>query len=601
MDELELRILVARVRQGALSRRGFIRILAGVGLSLPIAGQILMHAGAAHAASGRRMAYAPARRGGGGVLKLLMWQGPTLLNPHFAVGVKDIYGCRLFYQALADWDNDGNLIPVLAADVPTLENGGVARDGRSVTWSLKSNVQWHDGRPFTADDVMFNGEYGADPATATVTIGVYKDVRVEKLGTHKVRVHYAKPTPFWADPFVGSRGMMVPKHLFEGFKGARSREAPANLSPVGTGPYRFVEFLPGDLVRGALHAGYHEPNRPHFDAVEMKGGGDAVSAARAVLQTGEFDYAWNIQVEDEILRRLEQGGKGRVVILPTGSIEHIQLNAADPWSEVEGERSSAKSRHPVFSDRAVREALSLLVDRESVQKHIYGRTAAVSANFLNLPERFRSPNQQWEFSVEKANRLLDAAGWKPGSDGIRARDGRKLKLVFTTSINAPRQKTQAIVKQACRKAGIDLELKSVTASVYFSADAGNPDTSGRFTADMQMYNWTMGQPDPAYFMNMFCTSEIASKANKWIGRNSSRWRSDEFDALFSAAESELDPVKRAAMFIRMNDLAVESRYIIPIVTRAQVIAVGRNVQAQFSAWTSDTFLLQDWYKTPRPA
>jgi peptide/nickel transport system substrate-binding protein len=571
-------------------------MLAGAGLSLPIAAQLLMHAGVAQAAAGQRMAYKPTRRGGGGVLKLLMWQGPTLLNPHFASGVKDIYGCRLFYQPLADWDTDGNLVPVLAADIPTLENGGVARDGRSVVWNLKSGVQWHDGKPFTADDVVFNGEYASDPATATVTIGIYKDVRVEKLGAHKVRVHFAKPTPFWADPFVASRGMMVPKHLFEAYRGARSREAPANLSPVGTGPYRFVEFLPGDLVRGTLHAGYHEPDRPHFDAVEMKGGGDAVSAARAVLQTGEFDYAWNIQVEDEILQRLEKGGKGRVLVIQTGSIEHIQLNAADPWTEVDGERSSAKSRHPVFSDRAVREAFSLLVDRESIQKHIYGRTAAVSANFLNLPERFRSSNQKWEFNLDKANRVLDAAGWKPGADGIRARDGRKLKFLFTTSVNAPRQKTQAIVKQACRKAGMDIELKSVVASVYFSADPGNPDTLGKFGADIQMYNWTMGQPDPAYFMNMFCTSEIASKANKWIGRNSSRWRSDEFDGLFTAAESELDPVKRAAMFIRMNDLAVESRYIIPIVTRAQVIAAGRTLQAQFSAWTSDTFLIQDWYK-----
>jgi peptide/nickel transport system substrate-binding protein len=596
MDERELRGLVTRVKQGELSRRQFIRILGTAGLWLPIAGQILIHAGVARADAGQRMTYAPTRRGGGGVLKLLMWQGPTLLNPHFAVGTKDIYGCRLFYQSLAEWDSDANLIPVLAAEIPTLENGGVARDGRSVVWNLRTNVHWHDGRPFSADDVVFNGEYAADPATASVTIGIYKDVRVEKLGTHKVRVHFAKPTPFWADPFVAGRGMMIPKHLFEAYRGAKSREAPANLKPVGTGPYRFVEFLPGDLVRGALNANYHEPGRPYFDAVEMKGGGDAVSAARAVLQTGEFDYAWNLQVEDEILQRLESGGKGKVVIIPSGSIEHIQLNASDPWTEVDGERSSAKSRHPVFSERAVREAFSLLIDRQSIQKHIYGRTAAVSANFLNLPERFRSSNQKWEFSVDKANRILDQAGWKPGGDGIRARDGRKLRFVFLTSINAPRQKTQAIVKQACRKAGIDLELKTVPASVYFSSDAGNPDTSSKFLADLQMYNWTMGQPDPAYFMNIFSTSEISSKANKWIGRNSSRFSDPEYDRLFTAAESELDPVKRAAMFIRMNDIAVESRYIVPIVNRAEVLALGRNVRAQFSAWTQNIFLLQDWYR-----
>ena len=148
--------------------------------------------------------------------------------------------------------------------------------------------------------------------------------------------------------------MIIPKHLFEAFKGAKSREAPANLKPVGTGPYSFVDFKPGDIVRGELNPTYHVPNRPFFDTIEMKGGGDAVSAARAVLQTGEYDYAWNMQVEDEILKRMEQGGKGRVDIVAGGNIEHIQLNNTDPWKEVDGERSSVKTTHPFLTDPAVR-------------------------------------------------------------------------------------------------------------------------------------------------------------------------------------------------------------------------------------------------------
>ena len=144
--------------------------------------------------------------------------------------------------------------------------------------------------------------------------------------------------------------MIIPKHLFEPYKGGKSREAPANLAPVGTGPYLFVGFKPGDLVQGKLNPNYHMPNRPYFDTIEMKGGGDAVSAARAVLQTGEYDFAWNMQVEDEILKRLEAGGKGHVEIIHAGSIEYIQLNNTDPWKEVDGERSSIKTKHP-FLDR----------------------------------------------------------------------------------------------------------------------------------------------------------------------------------------------------------------------------------------------------------
>src|SRR5262249_4765742 len=158
-----------------------------------------------------------------------------------------------------------------------------------------------------------------------------------------------------------------------------------------------------------------------FDTIEMKGGGDAVSAARAVIQTGEFDFAWNLQVEDEILKRMEQGGKGHAGMVLGGNIEHIQCNSTDPWKEVDGERSSLKTKHPFLSDPAVRQALALLVDRGSVQEQIYGRTGVATGNFLNAPDRFRSKANKWEFNVDKANQLLDAAGWKKGGDGIRAK------------------------------------------------------------------------------------------------------------------------------------------------------------------------------------
>src|SRR3954468_10598402 len=483
MDERQLRGLIDRVKAGGLSRRAFVRRLAIVGLTAPMATQLLAHAGVAMAQS--RSTYKPTKRGGGGMLKVLWWQGPTLLNPHFAVGTKDQDGARIFYEPLAGWDPDGALYPILAAEIPDLENGGLSKDGKSVTWKLKPGVKWHDGQPFTADDVVFNWQYASDPATAATPIGSYKDVKVEKVDTHTVRVLFDKPTPFWADAFVGVRGMIIPKHLFAEYSGGKSRDAPANLKPVGTGPYKFVDFKPGDVVRGEINNDYHMPNRPHFDTIEMKGGGDAISAARAVLQTGEFDYAWNLQVEDEILLRLEKGGKGKTTIAQTGNIEHIQLNTTDPWTEVDGERASMKTRHPTLSDKAVRQGLALLVDKQSVQDHIYGRTGIATANFVNNPQKFVSKNIKWEFNLDKANKILEDGGWKKGADGIREKDGKKLKFVYQTSINTPRQKNQAIVKQACQKAGIDLELKSVTASVFFSSDVANPDTYPHFYCDLQ--------------------------------------------------------------------------------------------------------------------
>jgi peptide/nickel transport system substrate-binding protein len=595
--EIEQKIagLVESVRAGRMSRRGFVRTMVGLGLSAPMAGMLLAHHGVAMAQP-VVPPYKPSRRGGGGRLKLLWWQGPTLLNPHFAQGLKDQDASRIFYEPLAAWDGEGNLVPILAAEIPSLDNGGVARDGRSVTWKLKRNVRWHDGKPFTAADVVFNAQYAADPATAAVTLGVYREVKAFALDDYTVRAEFARPTFFWADPFVGVRGMIVPKHLFEGFRGAKSREAPTNLKPVGTGPYKFVDFKPGDIVRASINNEYHEPNRPHFDALEMKGGGDAVSAARAVLQTGEFDFAWNMQVEDEILKRLEQGGKGRATRVRAGGLEMIQFNHSDPWTEVDGERANPKSRHPILSDNAVREALNMLVDRQSIVEFIYGRSGTPTRNFLNNPKPYQSPNARWEYDIDKANRVLDAAGWKRGADGVREKDGKKLKFLFQTATNAPRQKAQAIIKQACQKAGIELELKAVVASVFFSSDEGNPDTYTKFFADLQMYGTNMRQPDPDLFMTQFVSTEASSKANKWQGRNISRWKNEEYDRAYRAAETELDAVKRAALFIRMNELMIENRAVIPLMSRYEVNAAANKLQVPLSGWDTTLWLLKDWFR-----
>ena len=172
MLDSELRTMIDGVKDGRMDRRAFVQRMIGLGLTAPMATQILAIGGVAMAQS--PSTYKPTKRGGGGPLKLLWWQGPTLLNPHFATGTKDQDGSRLFYEPLASWDADGNLNPVLAAEIPSIQNGGLSADAKSVTWKLKPGVKWHDGKPFTADDVVFTWEYVTDPATATTTIGTYR-------------------------------------------------------------------------------------------------------------------------------------------------------------------------------------------------------------------------------------------------------------------------------------------------------------------------------------------------------------------------------------------------------------------------------------------
>ena len=407
-------------------------------------------------------------------------------------------------------DADGHFVPVLAEGIPSVEKGGRSPDGTWTIWRLKRGVVWHDGQPFTADDVIFTWELISDPATAATSRGQYENIRrIDKLDEHTIKVVFTEPTPRWHV----SGGQILPKHLFGAYKGQRGRDAPYNLHPVGTGPYKIVAFKPGDVAHYEINPLYHVPNRPFFDAVELKGGGDAISAARAVIQTGEFDFAWNTQVEKDVMERLErQGRKGTFRVYPGTSVENIQLNRADPRAEVDGERSSVKAPHPFFTDLRVRQAYAAAVDRRTIAEHLYGAAGQPTANLLNTPRQFESPNIRWEFDLEKAARLLEQAGWTRGSDGIRLKEGRRMSVVFQNAANPVRQRTQAIVKKVLERVGVEVELKAISSNAFFSSDPRNPDTNSHFYADLQMFANSLGF-DPQGTMRQFVSWEIAQKAN----------------------------------------------------------------------------------------
>jgi peptide/nickel transport system substrate-binding protein len=247
----ELRQWVQRVVAGQASRRQFMRSMLGLGLSAPFVANLLA-AHAPDAAQGAQVtpsSFTPTKRGGGGKLRLLWWQAPTIANVHLATGTKDTDAARVVHEPLAAFNRDGELVPILAAEIPSFDNSGLARDGTAVTWRLKKGVLWHDGKPFTADDVIFTWEYAADPASGTVTSGSYQNIKhIDKLDEHTVKVTFVEPTPFWYDAFCSNHGQILPKHLVGEYKGQNSRNSPYNLMPVGTGPYKMVEFRPGDVA-----------------------------------------------------------------------------------------------------------------------------------------------------------------------------------------------------------------------------------------------------------------------------------------------------------------------------------------------------------------
>ena len=531
-------------------------------------------------------------------LKLLYWQAPTILNPHLSTGFKDAEASRIALEPLASFDNENNLVPFLAAEIPTIENGGVAEDGKSVTWKLKQDVKWSDGEPFTAEDVVFTYEFISNPKVGATSAGAYEAVEsVEAIDDYTVKVNFKEVNPAWSSVFVGGEGMILPKHIYQDYNGANAREAPANLKPVGTGAYRVVDFRSGDTVIYEPNPEFRQAEQLGFEKIELKGGGDATSAARAVLQTGDADFAYNLQVEAPILEELESAGQGEVVSNYGALMERIVINHSDPDAVApSGERSSVDIPHPFLSDRAVRQAFSLAVDRDTIAEQLYGITGKATPNFLVAPPEYVSANTSYEVNLEQAKQLLDDAGWKDtNGNGIRDKNGVEMEVVFQTSVNPLRQKTQTVVKQGLESIGVGVELKNIDPSVYFSGDPSNNDTVEHFYADLQMYTTGNTIPAPDTYMNFMTCNQIPQKANNWSGDNNSRYCNPEYDQMWQNASKELDTQKRTQLFIEMNDLLIEDTAVIPLVHRADVMAYSNSLTGyEPTAWDMRTWDIMNW-------
>lgn len=534
------------------------------------------------------------------VLKLLYWQAPTILNPHLSTGFKDSEASRITLEPLATLDENSQLIPVLAEEIPSLENGGLSKDGLSVTWKLRKDIKWSNGVPFTAKDVVFTFNFITNPEVGSVSSGDYATVKsVEAIDDYTVKINFKNATPSWYTIFVGNSGLIIPEYLYNTYNGINSRSAPYNFLPVGTGPYRVVQFKPGDSVIYERNPHFREPEKLNFEQIEIKGGGDATSSARAVLQTGDADYAYNLQVEAGILNNLAQKGKGKIVNSFGSFSERILLNYTDPNRvDNDGSRASLKFPHPFFSNPRVRQAFALAIDKESIASQLYGASGKPTSNFLVAPPEYVSPTTKSEFNLTKAGEILDAEGWQDtNNNGIRDKDGVEMKVVFQTSVNPLRQKTQEIVKQNLQSLGIEVELKSIDASVFFSSDPSNDDTVEHFYADMQMYTTGNLNPDPITYFKTYTCDTIPQASNNWTGDNHSRYCNPEYDKLWQSSTTELNSDKRRELFIKMNNLLVNEAVLIPLIHRADVIAISNNLQGvRLTPWDMNTWNIAEWRK-----
>jgi peptide/nickel transport system substrate-binding protein len=422
----------------------------------------------------------PSLRGIGDTLQIYYWQAPTILNPHLTTNLKDWDASRITYEPLASFDQEGNLVPFLAAEIPSLENGDVAADGLSVTWRLKPGLRWSDGEPFSANDVQFTYQYISNPQVQSASLPAYEAVKdVQVIDDDTVKVNFKEVNPAWSLPFVGVQGSILPRHVFESYNGPNAQAASANMLPVGTGPYRVVKFqteafliLDNDLVETKKivyepNPYFREEDKPFFSRVELKGGGDAEEAALSALQIGDVDYAWNLQLDATELSRLQEMGKGQVVANLGPRIERILLNRSDPDKLEGGTRSNPDTVNPRLSDKKVRQALTYVIDREAVAA-LSGPADTATSNNLISPARYNSPNTSYEFNLSKAAALLDEAGWVDSDgDGIRDKNGVKLSLTFQTTINPLRQKIQEMARKNLAEIGVEVKLEVIDASIFF--------------------------------------------------------------------------------------------------------------------------------------
>lgn len=530
------------------------------------------------------------------VLKLLYSRAPVTLNPHLATGYQDFEAARIVYEPLASHNAQGELVAFLAAEIPTVENGGVAKDGKSVTWKLRPGVTWSDGKPFTADDVAFTFQFIRNPQVAAATAQFYEGVKsVEAVDKQTVKITFTAPTAAWSIPFTGQTGLILPKHVFEKFNGFQARSAQANVQPIGTGPYTVLAFSPGTIIYSP-NATYWS-GTPSFKSIELIGGSAPYAAARDVLRAGTADFANNIQVEASALKDLEKDAQGRLVTTFGSNVERIMLNFSNPFAKTEnGERSSPQVPHPYFSDIRVREAINLAINRDAIARDLYGNAGKPTAQLLVAPSQYASANIPYEYDLEKAKSLLDAAGWADtNKNGIRDKGGVEMEVLFQSAVNPVRQETQAIVKKSLEALGMKVEVERVRVDDFFSADPDQTNSLNHFYADMQVYSTGNESPDPITYMSWWTCAKIASQENKWQEPNNARYCNPEYDQLWQAAAKELDPQKRTDLFKQMDELLAMDIAVIPIVHRAIANAVSSRLTGlEPTPWDASTWDIKNW-------
>jgi len=544
-----------------------------------------------------------AERGADGHVNVLYWQAPSILNPYLSSGTKDVESASLILEGMGGFDEKGNVFARLAESVPTVENGGVSADLTQITWKLKPGLLWSDGSPVTSADAVFTWEYCKHPEGGCAQAARFEGIKsIDTPDDQTIVITFEAPKPNPYQAFVGGTSPILQKAQFANCLGAAASTCTEqNFGPIGTGPFKVTEFKTNDTVSLEANPNYRDPAKPAFATMTIKGGGDAEAAARAVMETGEFDYAWNTQINPDMQAQMTAAGKG-VLLNGFGTlVERIEMNMTDPSPDLaEGERSTTKYPHPILSDIKVRKALSMAIDRQVLVDVGYGSAGRPTCNLVPAPEMFASDNTDClKQDMAGAGALLDEAGWKDSDgDGVRDKDGKKLSFVYQTSTNPVRQDFQALVKGWWNELGVEVELKNIDASVFFGGDAGSPDTFQKFYADVEMYANNFDGTDPEPYLAQYLCDKIPGPDNQWQGENINRFCDPAYDALVKELSTTADMAKRGEIAKKLNDMLTKDSYtVVALVDRGRLSAAANTLGGVvLNTWDTELWNAQDWFR-----
>ena len=529
----DLRQALTAVQEGRLGRRAFMASALAAGFSLAMCEGWLTKGAAAAPTRAPRRQDAPS-----GQVIVGFSQEPTVFNPLKSTLEVDRGVQYSLFDSLWRIDENGALIPNLATEIPSVENGGISEDGLSYTFKLRDDVMWHDGEPFTAADVLFSHEAILNPDFAAGNrIGHDKVAEISAPDDTTVTMTLSEPyAPFlivWMDTYL------VPEHLLKDVADLNTAEF-NSTAPVGTGPFKFVERVAGDYITVEANPDYHGDG-PQLERIIFKYVPD-LRVFFTQFKTGEVDVT-GIQGITADNWAEAQTLEGKTVILaPTAFVEFIYMNHGKP----------------VFQDEAVREALYAAMDKENIINTVYYGVHTPSETYLPVSSWAYNPDLEKQvFDVATANQILDEAGWAPGADGIREKDGVKLSFTNSTTAGNPvREQAQQYLQQTWREAGVDMQINNMPAAVIWG------DYFNKSEYDSVMVGWHTGLGADPDATTRFHSDYIPAQGGG--GQNTMQYKNPALDELLVAGALESDQEVRKTIYFEVQQILRDDLAYLPI-------------------------------------